>query len=249
MEYRLNFIADTILQPIVSSAVEVALWLAIFASLKTETFAGFPKENYLAYALWASFVARVTANWMYEFRMVNDIETGAVNSLLVRPFSFYEFYLAQFMGYKLLTGLVSFGAPIIAILVLGYPLDWSRLLPMLALVYYYLIFVHTLSFLVATMAFKLTKVDSFTVTKNIGLWVLSGELIPLDLLPSGIKNFFLLLPFSNAVYIPVAYLTGRIEADLLLQGFATTTLGILVVGALSYWSWKRGLLTYSGIGA
>ena len=76
--------------------------MAMLTGMGVETLGGFGREYYLGYTLWATFVGRITTNWMYEFMMLEQIETGRVNSILVRPISFYEFYLSQFVVAKLL---------------------------------------------------------------------------------------------------------------------------------------------------
>jgi ABC-2 type transport system permease protein len=245
-----NFLTDAVAQPLLSGVIEILLWFAVFRSVTTNEIAGFSRENYLAYAIWASFVARITSNWMYEFRMIDDIETGAVNTLLARPVSFFEYYLSQFMGYKLVTGIISLIFPLAAVLYFRLPTALARLPGAFLLVIYYLVLVHCLSFCVATFAFKLNKVAGFTMAKNLGLWLFSGELLPLDMFPAGpLRTFMMQQPFANAVYIPVGYVTGRIGTAALLNGFLSTTGGIVVFGAAGAMFWRRGLRSYSGTGA
>jgi ABC-2 type transport system permease protein len=89
LEYRFNLFTDAVIQPLLTGVIEVTLWSAILASTATGTLAGFPRSSYLAYALWAAFFARISTNWMYEFRMMEEIDSGTVNSVLSRPISFY----------------------------------------------------------------------------------------------------------------------------------------------------------------
>ena len=229
--------------------IELTLWIAIFASTSSTTIAGFTREYYLAYVLWTAFVTRITTNWMYESRMIEEVDTGSINGLLVRPMSFFEYYLSQFLGYKIVTTVFSFFVPVAFVLWKGLPTDFSRLPLALALVCYYLILVHTLSFGVAAIAFHLNRVYSLTVAKNLALWVFTGELFPLDLLPEPLKTWFLNIPFANAVYIPVGYLTGRFGEELVWHGFRTTTYGLIVCGLISYLIWRSGIAKYSGQGA
>jgi ABC-2 type transport system permease protein len=244
-----NFLTDAVAQPLLSALIEILLWFAVFRSVGGAEIAGFPRENYLAYAVWASFVARITSNWMYEFRMIDDVETGAVNTLLARPISFFEYYLSQFLGYKVVTGAISLVFPLAGVLYFQLPTFYARLPAALALVAYYLVLVHCLSFCVATLAFRLNKVAGFTMAKNLGLWLFSGELLPLDLFPDHWRAFMMHQPFANAVYVPVGYITGRLGNADLIAGFVSTTYGIIIFGAIGAFLWKRGLRTYSGTGA
>ena len=237
------------MQPIVTTAVEVVVWIAIFAQSGLTTLNGFGPEYYLAYALWAVTVGRISANWMYEFMMVNDIDQGTLNSVLVRPISFYEYYLFQFLGYKLATAAFTFWLPAAICYAIGLPVHLERIPLMFLLVGFYLVFTHTLSYIVATIAFHINKSYSFTAIKNMTLWVLGGELFPLDLLPEPIRSWVVALPFSSGVYIPVGFVTGRFGYDVLLKGFVSLAVSTLILAIVGIFAWRKGLKVYSGTGA
>lgn len=181
--------------------------------------------------------------------MVNEIESGSVNAILVRPMSFYEFYLGQFFGYKLGTIAFSFWIPLLISAFVGGDFDGARLLPSLFLLFTYILFSHTFSFLVSACAFHFTKVSSISVTKNILIWLASGELFPMDILPPTLKAITSFLPFSSGCFLPVGFLIHRIGWAELLQGFWVTLLWTLILGGMAKIIWKRGLLKYAGTGA
>jgi len=249
LEYRLNYFVDAIAQPAIASLVEVALWTAVFATSGKMEIGGFTKEYYLSYVIWAAFIARISSNWMYEFRMIEDINSGALNSALTRPMSFFEYYFSQFMGYKILTTLVSISVPLLACWIFDFPVSLTRLPATLLLVFYYLIFLYLLSFIVSTISFYLARLYGLTMAKNLALWVLSGEIVPLDIFPEPSRSFLLNLPFASGVFTPIAYLTGRIDHMALLNGFLSVTIGIFITALLSFFAWKSGMKQYSGTGA
>ena len=181
--------------------------------------------------------------------MIEEIDTGSINGLLVRPMNYYEYYLSQLLGYKFVTTMFSFIFPIAIVSIFDLPTQWNRVPAALVLIFYYLIFVYGMSFCISSLAFFFNKVNSLTVTKNLALWLLTGELFPLDLMPEYIKNIFLALPFSCGVYIPVGYITGRIDSTTFLQGFQTTTIGLIVVSIIGFFLWKKGMKQYAGTGA
>ncbi len=233
----------------ITGLIELTLWLAIFATSGAATIGGFSKEYYLSYVLWTAFISRITTSWMYESKMIEEIDSGSINGLLVRPMSFFEYYLSQLMGYKVISTATSLVVPFVIGYFMDFPVIWQRIPATLALIFYYLILVHVISFGISSIAFHLNKIYSLTVAKNLGLWLLSGELFPLDLLPEPWKSLILNLPFCNAVYIPVSYLTGRAGPELLMHGFYTNTIGLVVIGGLSYGMWKWGVSKYAGTGA
>jgi len=249
LEYRFNFIVDAFVQPILTVGIEVLLWLAIFKTAESAQIGGFGKESYLAYAVWAPFLGRIAISWMYESMMVEEVGSGSINTILSRPLSFYEYYLSQMMGYKLVTTVFSLLVPVAASIYFKLPVFYDRLPAALLLVIYYLFLVHTMSFIISTLGFFLTRVRSFTLVKNLTLWLLSGELVPIDLMPLAMQKFFLMLPFSSGVYIPLAYITGRSDSSMLFQGFQNVTISLAIAGVFSYFFWKRGLHEYTGTGA
>lgn len=251
LEYRFNLFVDAILQPTLTAIVEVALWYALISSIGSgNSLGGFSREHYLHYALWAAFFARISSNWMYEFKMAEEIQSGTINVILTRPLSFYEFYLSQFMSYKVLTSMLSLIIPaVFTTWMLPGPTDLSRLPLACLCVMLYLFFIYGLSFIVVCGAFRFNKVHAFTMAKNFTIWSLSGELFPLDLAPPAYREILLHLPFPAGVYIPVGYITGRIESGLVYESMGKVMLGILVTSVLGMIFWRRGMRSYVGTGA
>ncbi len=228
------------------------LWFAIFSTRSAggdQNINGMGMNSYLAYALWAAFFARISANWAYEFRMSDEIESGSINSLLTKPMSFFEYYLFQLLGHKAVTTFFSLMIPLALSMALPWPMNLSRIPLAIILVFYYLVLVHLIAMCVTTTGFFINRTGSITVAKNLILWLLTGELVPLDIVPSPWKEYLLVLPFSSGVYYPVAYITGRIGHREMLTGFLSVTAGIIVVGSFMVFYWRQGLRKYVGTGA
>ena len=249
LEYRLNYFIDAIIQPILTTGIEILLWFAIFKGAETKLIAGFARESYLSYVMWAAFCARSATSWMYEYKMVEEVSSGTLNSLIVRPMSFYEYYLSQLLGYKFITTLISMLIPIMAAKWFHLPTHFARIPLALILCFYYLILVHTISFLISCAAFYYTKISSFTVAKNLLFWILMGELFPLDMLPITFKNIILKLPFTAGVFTPVAYIVGRVSIETVYEGFISVTISLIILNLIGHFLWNRALAEYTGTGA
>ena len=250
LEYRFNFIIDAFIQPILTVGIETLLWVAIFKTAgDSGLIGGFSRESYLAYAVWAPFLGRIAISWMYESMMVEEVVSGSINVILSRPLTFFEYYLSQTLGYKVITTLFSMTIPLAASLLFDLPVHYDRMPIALLLVIYYVLLVHSMSFIVATLGFFLTRVRSFTLLKNLTLLLLGGELVPIDLMPPALSQILLHLPFSSGVYIPLAYITGRSNFELLSQGFFNVTWALIVCGISCYLLWQKGVKQYTGTGA
>ncbi|MEQ1876024.1 MAG: ABC-2 family transporter protein [Bdellovibrionia bacterium] len=245
----MNFITDALVQPVLTTLIELTLWLAVFHSNGSETIGGFSREYYFAYVMWGAFLGRITSNWMYEHYMIESIDTGQINSVLARPITFFEYYWSQFFGYKVVTTAVSFLVPVAVVFFAGAEEQLWRVPLALLLACYYVFNVYILSFCVSTLAFFFNRVYSITMAKNLFIWLLAGELFPLDLLPEPWKSWLIALPFASGVYIPAGYITGRFGPELIYQGFASVTLGILFFGLLASLGWYTGVRQYTGTGA
>lgn len=249
IEYRFNFFLDALAQPALTAGIEFILWFALFKSGNFTQIGGFGLNNYLGYALWATFLARISTSWAYEHRMINDVEVGEINTYLVRPMSFFEYYLSQLFGYKIITSLGSLIFPIGLAMALGLPTHIERIPLAMLLIFYYLILVHMIGFFIASTAFFLSRVHHFSSAKNILLWVLMGELFPIDLMPDPWKTWLMQLPFVSGVYIPAGYITGRLDVDVVWGGFLSVSLSLLLLSLPTYALWKKGLRGYSGMSA
>ena len=249
LEYRFNFFIDAFVQPIITVMIELLMWIAIFKSSEALQIGGFDREHYLAYGIWAPFIGRITISWMYESMMVEEVASGAINVVLTRPISFYEYYLSQLLGYKLVTTSLSLLVPIAVSYYFNLPIDFGRLPLALLLVLYYLFLVHTLSFIISTFAFFLTRVRSLTLVKNLSLFLLAGEIVPIDLMAPLLAKILLILPFSAGVYVPVAYITGRVDSSMVSQSFMSVSVSILIFCFIGHHLWNRGLRSYTGTGA
>lgn len=234
--------------PLCSFLVEAAFWTGLIKASGNELLAGFPARYYVGYFLY-TVLQLGSINWRFERSMIAEINNGAVNALLLRPSSFFEYHLGLLLGQKLLTAFVM--APVVALIAWGWDLPFhAERLPMVLLMgICYVILLFSLHFAVASMAFFFDNVYSLNNTKNMIIWVLTGELMPLDLLPSPMREWVIALLFSAGIYLPAAYLSGRIGTEVFMRGFLSLFIGGMVFGLLARFLWKQGLRRYSGTGA
>ena len=249
IEYRFNFLVDVVFQPFIASLIEWLLWWAIFTSSGSPTIMGYDLPHYLAYSLWATFFARITINWMYEFKMISDIVEGKLNIYLSRPISFYEYYWNQFFGYKVVCLVVSFCFPMTIHILFLKNFEFWRLPLSLMMVLYYLLFSYTLSFCVATLSLKFSRIYSITVAKNIAISILDGSFIPLDLFKSPWRGLLTMLPFACGGFYPAGFLAGRVSVHQMAMGFLSITVSLFFVSILAHYLWTRSLKLYTGTGA
>lgn len=246
--YPIDFFMAIAVIPLCSFLVEAAFWTGLITASGNELLAGFPAPYYVGYFLYI-ILQLGSMNWRFERTMIAEINSGAVNALLLRPSSFFEYHLGLLLGQKLITACAM--APVVTLIAWWWnlPFHADRLPAVLFMGICYVILLFSLHFAVASMAFFFDNVYSLNNTKNMIIWVLTGELMPLDLLPSSIREYVIALPFSSGIYLPAAYLSGRIGTDVFMRGFISLAVGGLCFGLLARFIWKQGLRRYSGTGA
>lgn len=246
--YPIDFLMAILVLPLSYFLVEAAFWTGLIKASDQEMLAGFPISYYLGYFLWLALQLG-SANWRFERSMITEINSGAVNALLLRPGSFFEYHLGLLLGQKLVTVLAM--TPVIFLIarIWDLPFHAERLPACLIMGFGYVALLFSLHFAVASMAFFFDHVYSLNITKNMLIWFLTGELMPLDLLPPSVRDWVIALPFSCGIYLPAAYLSGRIGTEIFLRGFGSLAVGGIVFGLLASFVWRQGLRSYGGTGA
>ncbi len=246
--YPADFVMGVLFIPLGAFLVEALFWLGLFDASGSETIGGYTSPHYVAYLLW--LVTGIgMANWRYERVMISEINTGGVNTLLLRPSSFYEYHLGQQLGQKFISAVLTVPILIGIVLIWDLPFHLNRLIPALMMGFSYVAVMFSLHFAVISMSFFYDHVYSLNNTKNMTIWFLTGELFPLDLLPSPMREWVIQLPFSCGTYLPAAYLTGRISTETFLHGFVSLGIGAVIFGLIARFVWRKGLRSYSGTGA
>jgi len=100
----------------------------------------------------------------------------------------------------------------------------------------------------ALLAFWATRADALLTLQDTLMFLLAGQVAPVALLPGALQTAALILPFRSMVAFPVEVLTGQLQGQALLTGFAIQTAWLVAAVILYRLVWKRGLRRYAAIG-
>ena len=78
--------------------------------------------------------------------------------------------------------------------------------------------------------------------------ILSGRLVPIDLLPAGVRGLALSLPWYYAYGFPIELALGRADAAAIGRGFALQLAWGLVGTGLLALLWRCGVRRYAAVG-
>ncbi len=248
--YRTNFFFGALfnLVPLVAA---IAMWRAIFDGGK-EIIAGYTLAEMLSYYLIATLVGMTTAVTEDEWQIATDIKDGGISQALVRPIRYFGYRLCLFSANRLIYTAVAL-LPMAAIVAWNsrYLLPPANLLALVGFVCSLALSAllqFLLAYLTALLAFWVLEISTFTFMLLATQRLASGEMFPLDLLPSWLNHLLLLTPFPYCMFFPVSVYMGRVNSAALVQGLAMQGIWIVMLFGLTRVVWHRGLRTYTAVG-
>lgn len=229
--------------------VMLALWTAVAAEAP---FRGYQSEDFVAYYLCALIARNLTGSWVY-WHIEDEVRRGVLSLRLLRPMHPFLTYGATHLASVPLRGAIALPVAVILLVSSGSseltrdPAQLALLVPSLALAW---LLSFGIMFALGTLSFFVERAAAF-VEVYFGVFaVLSGYLVPLELLPRSLARLAEVAPFRGIIAIPVELATrpslGLAAAAELVAFQAAWAAGILVVVSAL---WRRGLRRYEAFGA
>lgn len=244
MAYKLDFVLWAILHPL-QIAVYYFLWVSVYKYGGLEYVAGYSLNNMITYYVLSIVVGALT--WVgIEEEIEEDIVSGNMIQKMTKPMSVGEYFFFEHIGYKLLEVLLI----VIPTLLSGYLLFGAQLtsFPNLLLFSFFsttaMVMNFLLSLTVGALAFWMKKIHSLVKLKRTALFLLSGGLFPLELLPAGVRALFDLLPFKYLLYVPIKAYFGEVRAEHFLFSIGWVFLTYLCYKLV----WRRAYKQFQGVG-
>jgi ABC-2 type transport system permease protein len=191
------------------------------AAGSTTVVGGFTLHDALSYTWATQALISIGAGWIAQDLMLT-IRSGDVVTDLMRPWSFWGYWLSRFLGERAfnflvrgsltyLLGVLYFGAEVptpAAALAFGLAIALALLV---AFAYF---------FLVNMTAFWLIDATGVLMIANIGMSFFSGFLVPLAFFPPWLAAVANVLPFQAITGLPVQIFLGQIGGADLIAVFA-----------------------------
>ena len=214
-----------------------------------ETIGGFSRGEFVAYYLVLILVNQLTysqTNWT-----VGDvIRYGGMNSLLLRPLSPVFDTLSSEVAGKVVY--MVFIVPVTAVLALILRPELHLTAGNAFAFVPALVFAWALRFFwgywLALLAFWATRADALLALQDGLIFLLAGQVAPTALLPGALRQAATWLPFRYMVGFPVEVLTGQLDTNGLLTGFAFQIGWLAVAFTLFTLMWRNGVKRYSAVG-
>jgi ABC-2 type transport system permease protein len=248
LTYRGEFVLY-MLSVITTPVISLLIWRAALASG-----ADLPVDRqYLTtYFVLLGVVNMLTSSWL-DIWLAEMIRMGNLSIWLVRPGSAMLNLIANNLSEK--TFKLAVLAPMIAVFwwffrsAVVVPSDPVRWLLMFVSIVFGAVILFALDIVVGSLAFWLTDVGGISRGRALLVAVLSGQIVPLVLMPAWAGTFVRAQPFRYTVSFPLELMVSDLSARQVALGFAAQIVyaGLFLWGAV--WIWRRGLRSYGAVGA
>jgi ABC-2 type transport system permease protein len=102
---------------------------------------------------------------------------------------------------------------------------------------------------ITCMAFWTTRVYSISQFIYLVVILMSGQFVPLQLMPHAIQTVAQFLPFQMFRYVPVEIILNRLPMAVLLRDYAASLIWLVIFVLLFRWVWREGIKRFSAVGA
>lgn len=223
------------------------VWMSAMGS---NAIVGFHKADIVKYYLAMLMVSGfVVCHFMWELAW--EIKDGQFSAQLVRPISTYQVYFIRNLSWRIVR--VSLCVPFLLLFMWFYrdtlrgaTFNWNWQ-------FFTAMFMgHLLSFTTVMMlgfiALFVEEAMALFELYYFPMLFLSGQVVPVAMLPTWAQTLAKYLPFYYTTNLPVDIGIGRIDSNAALTGLAVQLFYIALTFGVSKVLWTKGLRQFSGVG-
>ena len=238
---------------LIAMVVEPVVYLVVWSSVAREqggSVAGYTPGTFAAYYITWTLVRQMNiALTPYAFE--SRVRKGELSPMLLRPIHPFHFDLAWGWAFKIVTFVL--WLPIALVLTLAFrpTLDptWWQVAAFAVVLVTGFVMRFVLLWVLGLVTFWVTRVSAvFELYFTVEL-LLSGRLVPLDLLPAWARGLADWLPFQWTFGYPIEVLLGRLTIEQTLWGMLMQLMWCAIGVALIALMWRPAVRKYSAVGA
>lgn len=228
--------------------VLMLVWITI---ARERSINGFDANAFIGYYLGVVLVRRITLIWVLD-DIEQPIRTGELSAYLVRPLDIGHIVFTNVVALRFLSALIAgtvVGAA--ALLVPGqqFALTPANIALFIGITAVGFVFEFLLQYLVGGLAFWTTQIYRiFDVVFYLKSF-LGGFVVPITLMPPALQTVARWLPFQSSVGLPVEVLVGRASPERVLEGGLVSLAWLVILFVAGRFVWRRGVRSYSAVGA
>lgn len=225
--------------------------LGLWSSVAQEgPFRGYTSAAFVAYYLSTLIVRNLTGSWV-AWQVAEEIRLGVMSMRLLRPLHPFVAFAASHLAAIPFRSVVALPIAVVLLISSGAsalttaPHQLALIVPSLALAW---LITFNVMFMIGAIGFFVTKTMAL-LNLYFGLFSLfSGYLLPIPLLPWGIRHVAEALPFRFMLSAPVELMTRPLDATRALGLLGGQLAWAVATLALARWVWNRGVERFEAVG-
>lgn len=251
IEYRGSLLGWAILggAPLIASYV---LWVAVFSTkAEGETVGDYSFSVLITYQMIAHLLYSFCTGWSVMHTITEEIRNGEMNRYLVRPVPYGLYRAVAFCGYNSVYFAILIIPSALVFVLLGEDFiftGWANLGLAVAAVSIGYWIQYLVVYMFSLIAFWIDEVAALFYVYIIGSKFVSGEMIPLELLPDWAQSALYWTPFPCVIWFPIQLYLGRLDASEAVHWFLVGAAWLLILMLMARLMWKRGINRYCAYG-
>lgn len=244
--YRINFLLEFFGPALIFYFISYNVWSSIYLSSGKEVIQNYTLPQMLNYQAWVLIISLIVHSYRASDMAVN-IRYGRISSYLLYPFKFWQYNLANFVGFIIIQITIVFFTIItlISFSIITFPPISSFYLGVITALAGALLW-YSYQYITGLLAFWLEETWVFRIIFLICTKFFSGAIIPLEFFPEWGVKLLNYTPFPYLTYYPVKILTT--ETALSFTPIYILLLWIVSLTLLANIIWKKGLKLYTAAG-
>jgi ABC-2 type transport system permease protein len=233
---------------VVEPVIYLVVW-SVVAEASGGEVGGYSSGGFAAYFIVWMLVRNmniVFTPYGWEFR----IREGQLSGMLLRPMHPLHYDLAYFAGWKVIAVLL--WVPIALVLSLLFRPELSvnvaQAATFLVAIWGAYVIRTLLLFVLGMVTLWTTRVAALFELYFTAELLLSGRLVPMDLMPDWVLRWVDLLPFRSTFGFPIEALVSDLSGPELVRGLVAQLVWIVIGWALAMAVWRRAIRRYAAVG-
>lgn len=246
LQYKFNLVTS-ILITMIQIFASIYIWQSIYISSNSYKIGTYTLKEMFTYIIIVNIISLIF-KFDIVFKLSTLVRSGKLTTKLLRPISYYEETLSEYIG-RIILLIITFLLLIIYFKynVYYYTNTYTLLLIMTFILNIFMFF--NLTLLISTLGFWLIQIWPLRPILNGFYLLLAGIYFPLDILPTYLFKIIKYNPFSMITYIFTRALQGFYSEKELMFHILINFVWLVLFKYTYEYLFNKGLKKYEGMGA
>ncbi len=236
----------------ISDLIEMGMLLILWTALyrTTPVIQGMTEHEMITYVLVGGLFYEITRNFSGD-EVDRAISSGSLSSFLVKPMSYFRYYLSMSFGRSMHTALALITRLIILLILHSYlttSVTLSGVCIIIAMLFLGYLTELFMNYLVGMTAFWTEETAPFYNTYRNLQKFFAGGYFPLVLLPAGLITASYWMPFAYRYFVPMQVFLGKTDVFTGIRGIAIQIVWLFILYGIIQIVWRRGLKKFEAVG-